>query len=108
LFFATNRNVVETVIFDENLFNGFHMYDLDFSFSAYLKGFRLAVCNDITIIHYSGGNYDSQWNHYRDLFRKKYMAQLVNNQKARCPYEVVKLKSKEEIATYCEMAFSKK
>ena len=34
-------------------FDGFHHYDLDFSYSAYRAGFRLAVVNDICIYHAS-------------------------------------------------------
>jgi 2-polyprenyl-3-methyl-5-hydroxy-6-metoxy-1,4-benzoquinol methylase len=56
LFFAATRAVAEAVRFDQENFDGFHLYDLDFSFSAWLAGFRLAVCNDIDIIHDSRGN----------------------------------------------------
>src|SRR6185503_5578792 len=43
LFMAANREVLERVRFDEVTFDGFHGYDMDFSFSSHLAGFRLAV-----------------------------------------------------------------
>ena len=43
-FLACRREVVATVGFDSSTFDGFHLYDLDFTFHAYLLGYRLAVC----------------------------------------------------------------
>jgi GT2 family glycosyltransferase len=60
LFMATNRSVLDRVRFDET-FSGFHFYDLDFSASAYRAGFKLAVANDLHAIHYSSGNFGSDW-----------------------------------------------
>ena len=51
-FFAVNRRVVNEIRFD-----GFHIFDTNFTFAAYLAGFELAVCNDILIAHQSRGNY---------------------------------------------------
>lgn len=71
LFFAVRKNVLENVRFDE-VFNGFHLYDLDFTFSAYLMGFRLAVDHRIHLLHHSGGRYDHIWDRYFDLFNNKH------------------------------------
>lgn len=67
LFFAAKRQVLEQVQFDEHTFTGFHLYDLDFTFSAFLKGFRLAVDYRIHILHTSAGRYDEVWK--ADFFR---------------------------------------
>ena len=75
LFFAVRKNVLESVRFDE-VFNGFHLYDLDFTFSAYLAGFRLAVDRRIHLLHHSGGRYDHNWRRYFDLFNHKYQKLL--------------------------------
>lgn len=76
LFMALNKNVVDKVRFDEEVFNGFHCYDIDFSFSAYKAGFRLGVATDIPVLHASQGSFDNTWamyaqrlcdKHYNDL-----------------------------------------
>lgn len=77
LFFAAKRCVVENIQFDEKMFDGFHLYDLDFTFSAYLAGYKLAVCNDIAIVHYSEGAYDENWDYYREKFLTKFVPQPV-------------------------------
>jgi GT2 family glycosyltransferase len=72
VFFAASRKVVERVPFDEARFDGFHLYDLDFTHSAYRAGFRLAVCGRIQLIHSSGGNFDDKWQFYTDRFLEKF------------------------------------
>ncbi|MDR2624728.1 MAG: glycosyltransferase family protein, partial [Zoogloeaceae bacterium] len=63
--------------FDADTFDGFHLYDLDFSFSAHLAGYRLGVCCDIAVIHTSGGNFGAaQFAHYARRFKQKYAACL--------------------------------
>jgi len=76
LFMACKRAVLEAVPFDEQTFDSFHMYDTDFTFAAYLAGFRLAVCYDIPILHYSPGSYDEKWSYYNTLFMAKYRGKL--------------------------------
>src|SRR5262245_22626833 len=49
VFLCTTRAAVEQIGFDERTFDGFHGYDIDFTYSAYLRGLRLAVCCDIPI-----------------------------------------------------------
>jgi hypothetical protein len=72
LFFAAKRDVVEKLIFDENVFDGFHLYDLDFTYSAYLKGFRLVIDHRLFLLHDSVGNYDCEWKRYVERFDRKY------------------------------------
>lgn len=74
LFFAVRRVVVEHVVFDELNFDGFHGYDADFTYSAFLAGFELAVCNDIAIIHYSSGRFDAVFQKYNRRFIAKHAA----------------------------------
>ena len=76
LFFATRRSVFERVRFDELLFDGFHAYDLDFSYSAYKAGLRLGVCNDILVVHDSRGNFGERYKHYLARFEAKHRATL--------------------------------
>lgn len=66
------RQVATNIGFDAATFDGFHLYDLDFSFSSYLAGFKIGVCCDIPIIHESGGNFDSRYRAYAQRFIKKF------------------------------------
>jgi GT2 family glycosyltransferase len=76
VFMAMRRDVAVSVPFDEAVFDHFHLYDLDFSFRAYLAGFALAVCRDIALIHQSRGRFDAVWNEYRRRFEAKHRAHL--------------------------------
>jgi len=78
LFFAVRREVMETLRFDEGLFDGFHLYDLDFTYRAHLAGLRLAVCNDLLLAHHSRGNFGNAWEHYAKIFLKKHRGTLPN------------------------------
>lgn len=75
-FFAVNRRVINEVRFDEQNFDGFHIYDTDFTFAAYLAGFKLAVCKDIFIAHQSRGNYCEKYAVFSARFMEKYQGRL--------------------------------
>jgi hypothetical protein len=76
-FFAANRRVFDVIRFDERNFDGFHVYDIDFTFAAHLAGFRTAVCKDILIAHQSSGNFDEEYRNFSARFMNKYRAQLT-------------------------------
>ncbi|MDK2122905.1 glycosyltransferase [Parachitinimonas caeni] len=75
-FIACRRSVFERVRFDEATFDGFHLYDVDFSFSAAQAGLRVAVANDLLMLHQSYGAYDEKWQHYADRFLAKWQSTL--------------------------------
>ncbi len=77
LFLAVRRAVLSRVKFDEVNFDGFHVYDTDFTFAAFLAGFRLAVCKDFLIAHQSGGNYAMEYRDYSARFAEKYRGRLT-------------------------------
>lgn len=78
LFLAVNRRVLDSLRFDEETFTGFHLYDLDFTYGAFLKGFCLDVCDDLGIVHASAGNYAGrEWPLYAAAFRQKYAGRLA-------------------------------
>ena len=62
--------------FDAVTFDGWHGYDTDFTFRCYLAGYRLAVCLDIRLIHFSQGTVDAAWLHYSKRFQEKHAAHL--------------------------------
>ena len=76
VFLCARREVVDKVPFDERTFRGFHLYDIDFTFRAYLAGFKLGVCCDLHLVHSSPGNFDDQFYDQQDLFMEKHRAAL--------------------------------
>lgn len=104
LFFAINRSVIEKIRFDEDNFDGFHMYDMDFTFTAYLSGFKLAVCNDILVIHESNGDFGGRWEHYNALFLEKHIDRLCTNTSGQLRIGLAKAEAKEEILRICDAA----
>ena len=76
-FLCCRRNVAADLPFDQQTFTGFHLYDLDFSFRAFIGGYRLAVCNDLEALHHSKGNYTSpEWNADTERFIQKHGPKL--------------------------------
>ena len=69
---AARREVLEAVPFDADLFDGFHLGDVDWSLRASRAGFRLGVAADLSVVHASRGNYDAVWQRYADRFCNKY------------------------------------
>ncbi|HTS22022.1 MAG TPA: glycosyltransferase [Casimicrobiaceae bacterium] len=76
VFMAMRAEVAREVQFDPVTFDHFHLYDIDFSFRAYLRGYRLAVCRDIFLFHDSLGHFDAVWEEYRQRFESKFSASL--------------------------------
>ena len=76
LFIAARRDAAQALRFDEATFDGFHLYDLDFSFRAHLGGYRVGVCHDILIYHQSNGRKDEVWQRYGVRFEDKFAGQL--------------------------------
>ncbi len=76
VFFAATREACEAVPFDERIFDGFHLYDVDFSYRAFLAGLRVAVVWDILIVHDSSGDFGETWRHYADRFMAKHRGSI--------------------------------
>lgn len=73
---TSTRKAAQSIGFDAATFDGFHLYDLDFSYSAFLAGFRLGVCCDIPVIHESAGNFGYQHLQYAERFVLKHIDRL--------------------------------
>lgn len=107
VFLAVRREVLERIDFDEQTFDGWHLYDLDFTFSAHLAGFRAAVCQDVCLVHNSLGEYGADWQQYVQRFEDKHRGRLQSGKwraQKRCAVEVVSpaewaLMTEEMIAT---------
>jgi hypothetical protein len=61
--------------FDETI-NGFHFYDVAFSFSNHLEGVKIGVTYDVRVTHLSIGQTNDQWEKNRILFSEKYKDNL--------------------------------
>jgi GT2 family glycosyltransferase len=72
VFMAATRRVCQAIPFDQVTFDGFHFYDLDFSYRAYRAGFKLGIARHILIIHESMGAHDAVWAHYSQRFVRKF------------------------------------
>ncbi|MDR1661400.1 MAG: glycosyltransferase family protein [Azoarcus sp.] len=68
----TRQETAREIGFDEAVFDGFHLYDLDFSFSAWRAGKKLGVCCDIPTIHASCGDFCEAYRQYGRLFLAKH------------------------------------
>jgi len=73
LFMAARRSVFSKISFDAATFDGFFLYDLDFSYSAFSSGLKIAVANDICAFHASPGNFKEAWNVYAEKFHLKWL-----------------------------------
>jgi hypothetical protein len=71
-FIAVRREWVERVGFDPERFDGFHFYDVDFSYRAHLAGARVAIAGDLGLIHRSRGAFDERWTAAQRVFAAKF------------------------------------
>jgi hypothetical protein len=76
VFMAGRRAVFERIGFDSDTFDGFHLYDIDFSYRASLAGVRSAVCLDLGVLHESDGRYDRIWQDYAARFLNKFSGRV--------------------------------
>ena len=72
LFIAARRAAWQAVPFDEEAFDGWHLYDMDFSFRAHRAGLRCAVLNSLLIVHDSLGNPGTDWRRLAARFLDKH------------------------------------
>ncbi len=105
VFMALRREVAAAIPFDAEAFDGFHLYDLDFSFRAMRAGWRLAVCRDLVLIHESTGRYDAVWDDFRRRFETKHRDALaprgIPKVGARAAFAA---KTREEVLRRCDLA----
>jgi hypothetical protein len=72
VFIATRRDAARRIGFDAATFDGFHFYDLDFTYRAHREGLRLAVTTDVEVIHQSEGDFEATWRRYAERFHAKF------------------------------------
>ena len=72
LLIAARREAALAIGFDARTFDGFHFYDLDFTYRAHLARLRVAVTTEVSALHASGGTFDGEWRRYAARFREKF------------------------------------
>lgn len=72
VFVAARRSALQQVAFDGTTFDGFHGYDVDFSYRCHLAGLRVAVCPDLWLVHHSEGNFGDDWIKYAQRLHRKF------------------------------------
>lgn len=103
VFFAARRHVCRQVPFDAETFDGFHFYDLDFTFSAWKAGFKLAVAADINLIHHSEGRFDEVWAGYAARFQQKHGADLAAEPPATPIWPTALLQNRHDLHLFNEL-----
>jgi tetratricopeptide (TPR) repeat protein len=68
LLLACSRDVATRIGFDATNFDGWHLYDMDFTLRAARAGLSCATRNDILVVHNSQGSYDQDWLKYAERF----------------------------------------
>lgn len=79
---AANREVLHPMLawFDKQTCDGFHAYDIDFSFGAFLRGVNVGVACDLNLCHASTGGYgDAKWKPAADKLMKKYAGRVADH-----------------------------
>jgi GT2 family glycosyltransferase len=76
MFLCARRSVATSLGFDEQTFRRFFLYDMDFTYRAFLAGHRLAVACDLYPLHDSQGQDDELWEQDRKLFIEKFAGKL--------------------------------
>ncbi|HEY2969867.1 MAG TPA: tetratricopeptide repeat protein [Casimicrobiaceae bacterium] len=85
VFLAARRSVFDAVRFDAEAFDGFHLYDIDWSYRAAMAGFSVAVAGDLLLVHESRGSFDPEWQRYAERFCNKHAV----GEKPGAPYRQV-------------------
>jgi GT2 family glycosyltransferase len=101
VFIAMRRSAYEQIRFDEQRFDGFHFYDLDFSYRAHRAGLGVAVLRDLLLLHRSGGSLDAAWQHYEKIFLAKFPEAAPQGQQGQAHFFRIPLASTEELCRYC-------
>ncbi|HEX4780054.1 MAG TPA: glycosyltransferase [Usitatibacter sp.] len=71
-FIAARREAAIAIGFDAATFDGFHFYDLDFTWRAHLAGMRIAVTTEVCALHRSLGNFAGDWQRCAIRFAEKF------------------------------------
>jgi GT2 family glycosyltransferase len=98
VFMAARKDLVQRVPFDEATFDGFHLYDLDFSYRAWLSGARTAICRDVAICHASRGKFrTADYRRYAERFRRKFPAACLSSAASRTLFAEIVIENASQL-----------
>ena len=66
------KNLYPKISFDEKTFSGFDFYDMDICMQVLTYGYKVCICKDIIVEHFSMGNYHSKFYETQDVFFDKW------------------------------------
>lgn len=69
---AARRQALAAIPLDAQTFDGFHLYDLDWSYRAARQGLQLGVVGNLLLVHASRGQYGDAWSRYAERFSAKH------------------------------------
>lgn len=75
VWFCCPKTVSLKYPFDQQLFKGFHCYDIDFSFSVRAT-YKVAITFEVLLVHFSEGSYERQWVEQTLLMQDKWRSKL--------------------------------
>jgi GT2 family glycosyltransferase len=101
VFMAMRREAIDGLRFDERTFDGFHFYDLDFTYRAHLAGLELGVSTDVLLLHASEGRFTEDWKRYAARFLQKYPA--LNDPQGQPHWYGARLATREQVLAFYEM-----
>jgi hypothetical protein len=90
LFIAVNKNKIQHK-FNEEI-DGFHFYDVDFSFRNFKSDVKIGVIYNIRITHLSIGQTNESWENNRKIFEEKYKDILPIKSKINVDYNLKEFK----------------
>jgi GT2 family glycosyltransferase len=76
LFLAARRESAEAIGWDGDLFDGWHLYDIDFTYRAALAGYRLGVVPELGFLHQSNGSASADYPEYARRFAAKHQGTI--------------------------------
>ncbi len=98
---AARRAVFAAVGFDAHTFDGFHGYDVDWSYRAAQAGYTLAAAGDLLLVHASRGRYDDVWQRYAERFCAKHCVGHIDP--APPPYYETAFTSRQQVQSFYGM-----
>lgn len=97
LFLCARRSVLDELLFDSESFKGHSAYDIDFTFRASQKGFRLSTANDLNPICSSLPMQDALRLESNRAFDRKYQDQLPIHLRQPFQTGIVSVSNRNEI-----------
>ena len=71
---TTNPSIFQKALADSDTYDGFHLYDIDFSSRAARAGCAVGIAADLGLLHHSSGRFDAEYKRYARRFLAQHPA----------------------------------